>query len=45
MKFYISQCKTGLLVEFDHNYYLKPDVQLKSKCNFVDQVINVVDKK
>jgi len=43
-KFYISLCKTGILVEFDYNYYVKTDEGKKSKCNFIDQPVNIIDK-
>ena len=44
IEFYISQCDTGLLVEFNFNYYSEIESDNKPKCNFIDRPKNVINK-
>ena len=44
IKFYISQCDKGLLVEFEFNYYNEIEPSNKPKCNFIDRPKNIIDK-
>ena len=44
IKFYISQCDNGLLVEFNFNYYTEIIPDNQPKCNFIDRPKNIIDK-